>query len=218
MRIPRIPRLPGGRHGRAAALGIVIVALAAGGIAYAAIPDSNGVIHGCYQVNSGSLHVVGTNPTVGGGKCSANERSLDWNQKGPTGAKGATGARGPTGARGATGATGTTGARGPTGPGVKTIAGWVSFHGNVLEGSGFSVTHVSTGVYFVSFPAGTWTGCTFPVATVTPNTDGLTPLFAFIATAGCNIDGGGSFQVDIETLGSSPAFADSSFFFIAAQP
>ena len=49
----------------------------------AAIPDSNGVIHGCYQVSSGTLHVIGTNPTVGGGKCSSNEKSLDWKNLGP---------------------------------------------------------------------------------------------------------------------------------------
>jgi hypothetical protein len=85
-----------------------------GGIAYAAIPTSTGVIRGCYQMSSGSLRVIGTNPTVGGGKCSAGEKALDWSQRGPTGAKGATGA---TGATGVTGVTGTTGPSGPTGPG-----------------------------------------------------------------------------------------------------
>ena len=55
-----------------------------GGIAYAAIPTSTGVIRGCYQMSSGSLRVIGTNPTVGGGKCSAGEKALDWSQRGPT--------------------------------------------------------------------------------------------------------------------------------------
>jgi hypothetical protein len=96
----------------------VLLALA-GGIAYAAIPDSNGLIKGCYQSSSGTLRVIGSNPTVGGGKCSSTEKSLNWNQTGP---KGATGARGPTGANGTNGTTGTTGAvgvtgtTGPTGP------------------------------------------------------------------------------------------------------
>ena len=71
----------------------VLLAVAAG-IAYAAIPDSNGVIRGCYQASSGALRVIGSNPTVGGGKCSAGEKALNWNQRGPTGAKGATGANG----------------------------------------------------------------------------------------------------------------------------
>ena len=56
----------------------VLLAVAAG-IAYAAIPDSNGVIRGCYQASSGALRVIGSNPTVGGGKCSAGEKALNWN-------------------------------------------------------------------------------------------------------------------------------------------
>jgi hypothetical protein len=93
----------------------VLLALAAG-IAYAAIPDSNGLIRGCYQSTSGTLRVIGTNPTVGGGKCSTGEKTLNWNQRGPTGAKGATGANGTNGTNGATGATGATGLTGATGP------------------------------------------------------------------------------------------------------
>jgi hypothetical protein len=60
----------------------------AGGIAYATIPQSSGVIHGCYQTSGGSLRVIGTNPTVGGGKCSPGETALDWNQTGPQGEAG----------------------------------------------------------------------------------------------------------------------------------
>ena len=101
------------------AVGALVAAAIAGGVAYATIPDSNGVIHGCYQSSSGVLRVIGTSPTVGGGKCSSTEKPLDWNQKGPTGAKGATGAKGPSGPkgeRGPTGSNGTNGATGPTGP------------------------------------------------------------------------------------------------------
>jgi hypothetical protein len=46
-----------------------------GGLAYAAVPDSNGTIHGCYQSVGGALRVV--DPDAGG-KCKANERPLDW--------------------------------------------------------------------------------------------------------------------------------------------
>jgi hypothetical protein len=67
-----------------------VVALAtAGGLAYAAIPDSSGVIHGCYAKNNGQLRVVDTDA---GGKCIVGEKSLNWNQTGP---QGATGPRGP---------------------------------------------------------------------------------------------------------------------------
>lgn len=92
----------------------LLLALAAG-IAYAAIPGSNGVINGCYQATSGTLRVIGSNPTVGGGKCSAGEKPLNWSQRGPTGTRGATGADGVNGATGPTGADGVNGATGPTG-------------------------------------------------------------------------------------------------------
>jgi hypothetical protein len=63
----------------------VVVVLAAGGIAYASIPDSGGVIHGCYQKTNGSLRVI---DTEAGGKCSSGENSLSWNQTGPAGPRG----------------------------------------------------------------------------------------------------------------------------------
>ena len=78
----------------------VAVALGAG-IAYASIPDSSGVIHGCYSKSSslsvppGSLRVIDTGL---GQSCGQNEGTLSWNQlgvKGATGPKGATGAPGP---------------------------------------------------------------------------------------------------------------------------
>jgi hypothetical protein len=141
---------------------------------------------------------------------------------GPTGDPGATGATGDTGPTGATGPKGDSGATGPMGPagsGVKTIAGEMNTDGSIIEGSGFSVTHNSTGDYTVSFPPGTWSGCTSPVATVTPLTIfGGGARTARIIGAGCVSDGSGSFRVFIETVGSSPALTDSMFDFIAAQP
>jgi hypothetical protein len=103
----------------------VLVALATGGAVFglvsavqAAIPDANGVIHGCYQYtttngNYGKLRVFDTaNPFAG---CNILEKPLNWNQRGVTGPTGATGATGPTGPTGPTGATGPTGPTGPTG-------------------------------------------------------------------------------------------------------
>jgi hypothetical protein len=98
----------------------VCVGGAVGGIAYASIPDSNGVIHGCYVKTTGKLRVIDS----GGKGCQAGEKPLNWSQSGvtgtmgptgPTGPTGATGATGPTGATGATGAIGETGATGATG-------------------------------------------------------------------------------------------------------
>jgi hypothetical protein len=66
-----------GTRVRLAALGVVVLGVAAGGIAYASIPGSNGVIHGCYQKINGQLRVI--DPAAGGG-CTANESPLSWNQ------------------------------------------------------------------------------------------------------------------------------------------
>jgi hypothetical protein len=70
-------RFPFSRRVRLAAFVLVGLGLAAGGIAYAAIPDSTGVIHGCYQKNSGDLRVI--DPGAGGA-CTASENKLEWNQ------------------------------------------------------------------------------------------------------------------------------------------
>src|SRR5262245_65639219 len=87
---------------RAVAAGLIALAISAGvaTLAYASIPDTNGVIHGCYSVNgqgqvdgSASLRVIdpaSTNPN--GQACKNNERALDWSQTGPTGPTGAQGA------------------------------------------------------------------------------------------------------------------------------
>jgi hypothetical protein len=77
-----------------------LLALAAG-MAYAAIPDSNGVVQACYQKVNGQLRVIDTSK---GGSCNASETALSWNQTGPPGAKGTTGAKGATGPPGPAGA------------------------------------------------------------------------------------------------------------------
>jgi hypothetical protein len=83
-------RVPGRRVAVAV---VVVVAIAVGGIAYASIPDANGVIHGCYNTDTGALRVFGKSKDFQ--QCNAGEKALDWSQTGPTGATGATG---PTGA------------------------------------------------------------------------------------------------------------------------
>src|SRR5581483_9845275 len=109
---------------------VLVAAAITSTVALAAIPDSNGVIHGCYAVNQpgmpstghGALRVI--DPTKGD-TCTSSEQALDWNQTGPRGAqgpqgpagpKGDPGSPGPAGPTGPAGATGTPGAAGPTGP------------------------------------------------------------------------------------------------------
>lgn len=87
-----------------AAAGFAVV-LAAAGIALAAIPDSSGVIHACYQTNKGTLRVVESATS-----CAASETSLDWNRTGPQGPQGPQGNPGPQGPQG------DPGPQGPAGP------------------------------------------------------------------------------------------------------
>jgi hypothetical protein len=58
--------------------------LVAGGIAYATIPDSSGVIHGCYSKSGGSLRVIDASVT----NCKSTETALGWNQSGAPGPPG----------------------------------------------------------------------------------------------------------------------------------
>ena len=62
-----------------------------GAIAYAAIPDPNGVIHGCYMKTNGSLRVIDPSSS----RCSPNEVPIAWNQTGREGPAGPAGPPGP---------------------------------------------------------------------------------------------------------------------------
>jgi hypothetical protein len=77
---------------------IAAVMLSVAGVAYASIPDSSGVIHGCYKATAnGNPTALSVIDTAGGGHCPTNQTALDWNQTGPQGPTGATGATGPAG-------------------------------------------------------------------------------------------------------------------------
>lgn len=66
------------------ALVVSFVALfvALGGAAAAVIPDSSGVVHGCYQKNGGMLRVIDSDT---GATCRASEVALNWSQTGAVG-------------------------------------------------------------------------------------------------------------------------------------
>jgi hypothetical protein len=98
------------------ARGVVLATLAAvamaGGIAYAAIPGSNGVISGCYGKHVGVLRVI---DAEAGKTCKPFENPIAWNQQGPSGAQGPPGPKGDKGDKGDTGAQGPQGPPGPSG-------------------------------------------------------------------------------------------------------
>jgi hypothetical protein len=81
-------------NSRALLVGLVlVVGAAAAGMAYAAIPDSAGVIHGCYspngakQKNGTPLNIIDSDLA----SCNRNQAEAVWNQTGPPGADGADG-------------------------------------------------------------------------------------------------------------------------------
>ena len=88
---------------RGAVLTAVAVAAAVGGVAYASIPDSAGVIHGCYVTGTGQLRVYDSESATSK-KCASNEKPLNWNQQGPAGPAGPAGPTGPQGPAGTSGA------------------------------------------------------------------------------------------------------------------
>jgi hypothetical protein len=71
--------------------GALVALLAAlAGVALAGIPDSNGTIHGCRNVTTGALRVIGSRA-----HCRSGERRLNWSQLGPQGPAGPQGEPGP---------------------------------------------------------------------------------------------------------------------------
>jgi hypothetical protein len=101
-------------------LAVAVVGLAlAGGVAYATIPDSGGVIHACFKpgdatkLGGAALTVV---DSESGATCKAGDTALTFNQQGPPGPQGAPGAQGPAGPEGPQGPAGPAGPEGPQGP------------------------------------------------------------------------------------------------------
>lgn len=96
--------------------------------------------------------------------------------------------------------------------GVARLAGWVASNGSVSQGSGFTVNKTGTGTYTVSFAAGTFDGCKFPIVSVTPFSP--TARHIWVGGAGCSPTGSGSFSVKITGTDGTTA-TDTSFMFVA---
>jgi len=80
-------------------IALIALAVASGGMAYAAIPSTGGVIHTCYS-GTGSVRVVDKD---GGEVCRASETALTFNQTGPPGPPGEDGEDGEDGLDGSDG-------------------------------------------------------------------------------------------------------------------
>jgi hypothetical protein len=109
------------------------------GIATASIPDSSGLIHGCYA-KGGDFRIIDA-PRE---QCKAGEKAMQWNEigpQGPAGAAGPAGEPGPSGPQGPVGAPGPGGPAGPPGPSgsglesIDQLAGLPCRVGNPEEGT-----------------------------------------------------------------------------------
>lgn len=67
---------------RKALLILAALLAVAGGIAYAAIPGSDGTISGCYKLSDGTLRVI---DAEAGATCKSSEKPITWSQTGPPG-------------------------------------------------------------------------------------------------------------------------------------
>src|SRR6266487_2551186 len=87
------------KHSKKLALVVAgaVAALTLGSLAFAAIPDATGVIHGCYDA-TGHLRVT-DNDTNLSKACTSKETPLNWNQQGPKGDRGPSNAYTETGSK-----------------------------------------------------------------------------------------------------------------------
>lgn len=89
------PKRPSHFSIRAAVIGTVLVASIIGGVSYAAIPDSSGVIHGCFM--NRRPHTLSVINTAKHPSCPWGTTAISWSQTGPAGPTGAPGAPGVSG-------------------------------------------------------------------------------------------------------------------------
>jgi hypothetical protein len=82
-----------------AAIVAALGAVAAGTAAYAAIPDGNGLIHACYDKQSGQVRIYDSQTNLPKG-CGSKEIAISWNQQGPQGIPGPPGPKGDKGDQG----------------------------------------------------------------------------------------------------------------------
>jgi hypothetical protein len=167
---------------RWAALGAIVAGLAAGGIAYASIPDTGGVFHACYK-NTGAVRLVNS-----ASDCNSSETATQWNQTGP---QGSSGPSGPAGADGPSGPSG------PSGPGA-TSGSMLVNQGNAAELAVLSNGDSLHGVCDLLGVEVIIVGAATRQASGTKNTDGTV---AAVDQDGIQaVDAAGGLNVDLDVI------------------
>ena len=133
-------------------IGLLALAVALGGTAYAAIPARNGTIKACYTTKGGALRVVDEKTR----RCPRGQKLLSWNQRGRRGPRGLQGLQGPQGQQGGEGQQGVPGQ--PGAPAARHFATVSQTGGptpvtSLTSGTATGVSRDSQGKYTVRFPA-----------------------------------------------------------------
>jgi hypothetical protein len=134
-------------------LGAAALLVTAGGIAYATIPSTGGVISGCYEKRTGLLRVI---DAASGKTCMSFETPISWNQKGEQGLPGVQGEKGERGPQGPTGESGTVALAGHACPVRQFVAGFDAAGDPICRPEGPPILRVSPGALnFGSVAVGT---------------------------------------------------------------
>jgi hypothetical protein len=96
----------------------------------------------------------------------------------------------------------------------KLVGGIVNASGSIVFGSGFLVSHPSTGEYIVTINSGVFKQC--PIVNITPAGGNTSPPLANLYSYGC---GSGGVAMTILIVGSTNGdLEDNAFHFTAIQP
>jgi hypothetical protein len=206
------------------ALAIAAVTLA--GAAVAAIPDGDGVIHGCRKVDGGALRVVAR-----ASACRSGERPLAWNQQGARGPAGAAGAIGPPGPAGPKGETGAQGPQGPAGPGLTSFDSLAGLSCTKAGQQGtISLSYDASGVAQITCAGGSGGNAAIRINEFSVGVEGaLGDEFVEIVNAGTAAEdlsgwklvyrsGAGTSDVSLGTLADGTSLAPGAFFLFGARP
>jgi hypothetical protein len=177
----------------AASAAILAVVAGGAGIAWASIPDTAGVIHGCYPTNPSLKVLFLVDPATG--RCPVGFTPIAFNQTGPVGPQGPQGSPGINGKDGTNGKDGVNGRDGTNGkdgsPGAPGPSGTSAVYSSGGANNGLEVGIGTSGVT-LQLPAGNY--AVTAAAVVINGGDAQ--------NANCSINGGHKFGA---TLG---AFAD----------